>query len=566
MNAVAGAFRYLLVRSTVNRVRRQVRRLRAPRYALGMLGVALYIWFFFYRGGPLAGGSPLRPPLVLPALYETLLAVSIGWLWLLGADEPALAFTGAEVQLLFPAPVTRRALVHYKLVQAQIAIGFSVLIWLLLLSSRSPIAPLLKAIALWVLFTTLYLHRVGASFVRVSAAQQGRRGLRRNWLPLTIAGAAIAAAGWSVARAFPSLVNALENGTIGAALLVLRRAPAIAVVLWPFHALVAPVFAKTTDAWAGAMGWSVVLLLANYLWVVRSGVSFEEAAMQRAERLAAQRAARRTGRFAPIKVTRLWLPLAPTGRPAIAIIWKNTIAFQRIVPIGRIVLVGGALALSIAVMVPDHPLDWSAVRFMALFIAVMLVIFGPIYVRTDLQQDMLMLPLLRSYPLSGPAIVAAEMAGTVAVLLAMQGTLLLIGFPELVRWAGAGRAIPIAIAGVVALPAITALRVAVANGWAVLLPGWVHLGPGRAGGIEALGQRVLALVGSAIAHGLLLILPASVAWVGALFWPPWLGNWAWPCAAAAGAIVAAIELWGLSRWLGGVLHRTDPSEVEAESA
>jgi ABC-2 type transport system permease protein len=565
MSGAVGAFRYLLARTSANRTRTQLRRVRSPRYAVAFLAGLAYLGLLFVQGSPSSSTPSMGLNPVWPMLYEVLVAVSIGWLWLFGVAEPALAFTGAEVQLLFPAPVSRGTLVRYKLVQAQIAIVLSVLIWLAVLSRRSPIAPLLKALSLWVLFTTLYLHRVGASFVRIGAEQQGRVGVRRHLLPLSIALVAILAVGWTVIRAFPSLVIALDNGTITAAMLALRRAPALRIVLWPFHVLVAPVFARTASAWLASIGWAVLLLVANYVWVLRAGVAFEEAAMQRADRLAALRAARRGGRALRLRPTRNWLPLSATGRPEVALAWKNAIAFQRMVPLLRLVFLMLTVAILIAILLPGMRLDWSVVRFVALSLVLLLVFFGPLYVRTDLQQDMLALPLLRSYPLTGRSIVVAEVGGTVAILLALEGVLLVIGFPQLVLTVRPANAIPAAVAGAIALPAITALRVAVANAWAVLLPGWVHLGPERPTGIEALGQNLLAILGSSIAHALLLALPVLVAYGAAWNWMPYLGTWAWAGAAFAGSSIAALELFAMTQWLGAALQRTEPSEVEASA-
>ena len=571
MSSTAGAFRYLIGHSLRNRAQVLLRRVRAPRYALALLTAGAYYYFVFHSGsqrGPVPPGMAVNGA----GIYEALLAASIAWMWVFGVAEPALAFTSAEVQLLFPAPVTRRALIHYKLAQTQVAILLNVAIWLLLLSRNSPVSPLLKAAALWVLFTTLYLHRVGASFVRVSAAQRGLKGIRKNAFPLAVATAAILAVGWTVVRALPSLNAALTDGTITTALAGLRQARAIRFVLWPLHAVVSPVFARSTDEWRTLIGWALLLLAVNYAWVMRTGVAFEEAAMQRSERIAAQRAAMRNRGGARVRSGRAWLLLPPSASPVSAIMWKNATALQRLVPLGRVLAVSVAIAIVIVAWLPSAGTAWSAdigwqmLRTVALILAGVFVMLGPVYVRTDLQQDMLVLPLLRAYPLTGATIVAGEIASTVAILTVFQAVLLTIGFPLLAELAGGALSVPIAIAGLFAVPAITALRVAVANGWAILLPGWIHLGPGRAAGIEALGQNVVSILGSFIAHMLLLIIPAAfslpVIWVGAV----WLDAWAMVPAAIVGAVVAAAELWLLVRWLGGVLSRTDPSDVEAAMA
>jgi hypothetical protein len=436
--------------------------------------------------------------------------------------------------------------------------------------------PVRHAIALWVLFTTLYLHRVGASFVRVSAAQHGRAGLRRNWLPLAIAAAAIGGTAWTVFEAIPQLTTALTTGAIGSALRQLRAAPVIRVVFWPFHALIAPVFAHTAAEWSGSIGWALVLLVACYIWVVRTGVAFEEAAMQRAERVAAQRAARRLRGDIALRASRVWPPLAPTGRPAMAIAWKVVVAFQRLVPLTRAAVLTLIFVGVILLSMPGVPFGAPLMGTGMLLSAALLAAMGPLFVRTDLQQDMLVLSLLRSYPLSGRANVAAEIAGTVALLSVAQAACVVVGFALLAPWTAqwvrdgdltrVASGVPVVIAALIATPAVTALRVAVANAWAVLLPGWVHLGPGRSGGIESLGQNLLRVIGSMFVHLLLLALPAIAGVIVYAVLKGMVGTGAFIPAAIVGSAVAAGELWFIVEWLGAVLVRTDPSAVEAATA
>ncbi len=568
------ALRFLLARSLANRVRVEVRRARSPRYAIAIVIGALWLWTVLGSGA--RGGAPAPAGDVVQYVYEVLIALTTAWLWVFGAPEPAMTFSRAEVQMLFPAPITRRALINYKLAQSQIAILLSVLIWKVLLVRSVAGMPFRHALALWVLFTTLYLHRVGASFVRVSAAQHGRAGLRRNWLPLTIAAAAIGATAWTVYEAIPTLTAALTTGAIGSALRALRETPVLRVVFWPFHALVAPVFARTGAEWSGSIGWALLLLAASYAWVARTGVAFEEAAMQRSERMAAQRAARRTRGNVALRASRIWPPLPPKGRPAAAIAWKVVVAFQRFVPLTRAALL---TLLFVGVILLSMPGVRFGVQLMGtgmLVAAGLLALMGPLFTRTDLQQDMLMLSLLRTYPLSGRTIVAAEIAGTVAVLSAAQLALVVAGFALLAPWAmqwvrdvapsRVVSAAPIVLSLLLITPAVTALRVAVANAWAVLLPGWVHLGPGRSGGIESLGQNLLSVMGSMVAHLLLLVLPVLAGAI--VLWA--LRGIVGPAASIPAAIVAAAaagaELWFIVGWLGAVLARTDPAVVEAATA
>jgi len=57
-----------------------------------------------------------------------LLGVIVLFAWLVPGERAALTFTEAEVAFLFPAPVTRRTLVHFKLVRSQLRIFFSALL------------------------------------------------------------------------------------------------------------------------------------------------------------------------------------------------------------------------------------------------------------------------------------------------------------------------------------------------------------------------------------------------------------------------------------------------------
>ena len=576
MSGSVESLRFLLTRSLANRARVELRRARSPRYAIAIVIGALWLWSFLGSGARSGGAVPAGYGGVIQSVYELLIAIATAWLWLFGAPEPALTFSRAEVQMLFPAPITRRALINYKLAQSQIAILLSVFVWKLLLARSVTGMPIRHAVALWVLFTTLYLHRVGASFVRVSAAQHGRAGLRRNWLPLAIAATAIGATAWTVYQAIPALSTAFSTGAIASALRVLRDTPVIRIVFWPFHALVAPVFARTPDEWVGSILRALLLLFAAYLWVVRTGVAFEEAAMQRSERMAAQRTARRSRGAVALRASRIWPPLPPKGRPAVAIAWKVVVAFQRYVPLTRAVILTLLFVGVILLSMPGVQFGAQLMGTGMLVAAGLLATMGPLFVRTDLQQDMLMLPLLRSYPLSGRTIVAAEIAGTVAVLSAAQLALVVAGLALLAPWAvqwmrevspsRAVSAAAIILSALLITPAVTALRVAVANAWAVLLPGWVHLGPGRSGGIESLGQNLLSVMGSMLAHLLLLVLPVLAGAI--VYWAlrGIAGPAAYIPAAILGTAVAGAELWFIVEWLGAVLARTDPAVVEAATA
>ncbi|MEP7086198.1 MAG: putative ABC exporter domain-containing protein [Gemmatimonadota bacterium] len=570
------ALRYLLWHSARNRLRGQVARLKRPRYLLAVLAGGLYFGTLLFNSqmpSPISGStsSPFGQ-----LIYTTILFVTIASGWVLGSDRPALVFSEAEVQLLFPAPLSRAALVRYKVAQAQIIVLFSVLIWVIILRRGGMMLPFwMRAISLWVILSTMYLHRVGASLVRTSAVSHGSRGMRNNLIPIAVVLTAVAIVGWTIVRAIPSVRAAMLVGEGGAALARLAQTQPLAAILFPFRLLVAPLFADNAKHWLYAILPAFALMALHYPWVTHTDAAFEEAvadaAAKRARITAASRNPRRrqlaAAESAPSKS---WFPLAPVGHPAVAIVWKNVLAYTRALRLTTLaILIVGIAAIGFAVY--SQVGDWSELASIGEALCaipiVMLVILGPGFVRSDLRQDLLQLDQLRSYPLRGSTIVAAEIASTTVILTGIQYLLLAIA-ASLASFDSHPPVpiVPAVLIAIVALPTLNAIALTVANGAALLFPGWVRLGDGRAAGIEAMGQNVLAVFVSLITTLLAMLLPLIVSallasGLSALVSRP-LDIWAFVVTAPVGALLALAELWLVIKWLGRVFARTDLAQIE----
>ena len=568
------ALRYLLWHSARNRLRGQVARLKRPRYLLAVLAGALYFGALLFNSqmpSPLAGSTSSA---LGQLTYTAIVFFTIASGWVLGSDRPALAFSEAEVQLLFPAPLTRAALVRYKLAQAQMVVLFSVLVWVVLLRRGGTALPFwMRAISLWIILSTMYLHRVGASLVRTSAVTHGARGMRRNFIPVAIVVTTIALVGWSVARAIPALHAGIRAGEGGAAFAHLASSQPLATIFFPFHLLVAPLFADSWRHWLLAILPAIALLAAHYPWVTRTDAAFEEAVADAATKRALA-AAHTTRRRSPAlengAVSRPWFALAPAGHPAMAIAWKNVLAYTRTLRLRTFVIVIGALAIFAGVAYSEvgSVSELASVgETLCAIPLVMLIVLGPGFVRTDLRQDLLQLDQLRSYPLRGSTIVGVEIASTAAILTAMQ--YLLLALLTVLASYDTRPPVPLAPAvliALVALPTLNAIALTIANGSALLFPGWVRLGDGRAAGIEAMGQNVLAIFASLIITVVLLLLPVVVATLvasavsTALARPLDIRDFV--ASAPVGAVVAFGELWLVITWLGRVFARTDLAQIE----
>ena len=570
------ALRYLLLHSARNRLRGQVARLKRPRYLLAVLAGALYFGTLLFNSqmpSPLAGSTSSE---LGQLIYTAVIFVTIASGWVLGSDRPALVFSEAEVQLLFPAPISRAGLVRYKVAQAQIVVLFSVLVWVILLRRGGTTLPFwMRAISLWIILSTMYLHRVGASLVRTSAVAHGSRGMRNNLIPIVIVTVTVAIVGWTIVRAIPTVRSAMLIGDGREALERLTTSQPLAAILFPFHLLVAPLFADSSKHWLLAILPAFALMALHYPWVTHTDAAFEEAVADAAAKRARAIAATRDTRRRPVAIAdgavpRPWFALAPTGHPAVAIIWKNVLAYTRALRLTTLaILVAGVVVIGAAVYWEVG--DWrelaSIGEVLCAIPLVMLIILGPGFVRADLRQDLLQLDQLRSYPLRGSTIVGTEIASTAAILTTMQ--YLLLAFAVFLASYDVHAPVPIAPAALialVALPTLNAISLTVANGAALLFPGWVRLGDGRAAGIEAMGQNVLAIFVSLFITFIALLPPLIVATLVAggvsAMSSHSLNAWAFVPAAPVGALVAFGELWLAIKWLGRMFMRTDLAQIE----
>jgi hypothetical protein len=567
-----GPFLWLTWRGFRNRTIRQLQRVRQPRYAVAMIAGLVYFWWIFFRPDrprPMANAIPGgESGEMLLTIFSLGLALMVASFWILTSDKPPLAFTQAEVQLLFPAPIARRELVELKLFQAQLAIILSTVVWVILLGRRDA-GVLQSGIALWILFTTMHLHRVGASLVRTSASGHGVAGAKYNRWTLIVLGVVLAAVLWSVIAAFPSLRAAANGGDFVGALRELLHRPAIAAVLLPFRLVLAPILTHSTTEWLRAVLPALLILLLHVPWVLRTDAAFEEAAAEaaakRAERVEAIRSRRGRVRGPRATGTRSWLPLAQKGHPENAIVWKNIIAITRTVPTSTAGMVAAVIVVALVAMfmiAPNVHDTTTVVAILLLAGAGFLVVAGPLWIRNDLRLDMLRLELLRAYPLAGTSIVRAELVASTLVLTLLQFVLVIASYFAL--WRGGPMELTLSertaaiVVVFLAAPAVNAANLLVQNAAALLFPAWVRLGLSRPGGVEAMGQAIVTTFGSMLVLAFLLLVPAALGMIFGLILLAHVGYWGLVPGAALGAGLVFGEIWLITHWLGGAFERQEP--------
>ena len=572
------AFAYLTIRSARNRVRRQFARVRQPRYAIAMLLALLYVGAIFLPGwrhptSSTPAGLFLHEEVFLVASLAALLLAAY-W-WLLGKDTGALAFSPAEVQFLFPAPTTRRQLIEFKLIRTQAVILINIVIWTVILGRGRGAGDLVwvRPLSLWVMLSTVQLHRLGATLTRTNLTSHGTAGLRRSGVAAAVVTALLAAVVVGIVGHWPAA------GVHGPreALTVLQRATDSGAARWallPVQAVLAPLFAETLAAWVASMGPAVVIMLVHFAWVLYSDTAFEDAAVEASAQRADRATARRSGfRFGlagdrPARRAALRLPLAPVGEPAVAIAWKNAHAAMRNDRFfWQAVIFGvGALAVSIGAYFNPDDFGGFAIGIVVAWGA-MSVLMGPIWLRNDLRADLPRLELLRTFPVNPRRFVAAELGSTALLLSFVQLFLVAAALIATLHEPGVhvrlDERIALAVAAALALPPINALGACIHNASALLFPGWMTLGGDRKPGFEAMGQVYLIIIIVVVAMAVLLLLPTGAAALALLLLYRQYGYWSAIPAVLAGAAIVGGELALLVRWLGGVFARTEPSEVGA---
>lgn len=561
------AFWYLMRHSARNRLIRQVNRMKEPRYAISLVVGLTYLWFFLFhqqRPAPASAGTIFAR--LVPLIGSIGLFLAVARWWLFGGAPGALTFTPSEIQFLFPAPVSRQSLIRWKLLRSQLRILINTLVWIVLTRrSRPPIPVGLYVLSLWTMFSTLSMHRLGATLVRSGIGTHWKTGLRRQVIPILLVGGAAVGL---VLTIFPHWL-VLRQRCCGldfwSQLDQVFHEPVARVVLAPFRLLLAAVAASTIMEWVHTILPALGLLALHFIWVTRSQAVFEEAALQ-ASAEAASRMTRRKERKPGAPTARLagrsWIRLAPQGWPGIAIIWKNLIAITR-GSISRGMLIVVAVGVAMAAMMSGTEQRAGVGELIgtaALAMAAFLVFLGPMWIRNDLRQDLAHLGVLRSYPLRGRTIVVAEVAGSALTLTALQYFLVLLGLLGLRGSPQLGRipSFPLLVAAApIALALLNTIGMMVQNAGALLFPAWVRFDTVRPGGFETMGQNILSSMFTVILTLLSLGVPFLAGF--GVWWGlgKTMGAGAWIAAGVVAGSVILLEVFGLLSWLGRVFERTE---------
>jgi len=585
-----GAFFYLTGQSWKNRTLMRLRRMKQPKYLVGAIVGVAYLYLYMgpvmlhpNRGNWTGGTITPENRVLFESFASAVLGIILLGGWVFPHERAALIFSEAEVAFLFPAPVSRRSLIHFKLLKSQVGILFTTLIFSLLLRHAISGSPAwIRAVGWWLVFSTMNLHFIGASFARTMLLDRGISNWKRRIIVLALAALAIGAVAVWAARALPPPdTQKFERlpDVLYYAQSIFQSGP-LPYLLYPFRLMVRPYLAPDARAALLALGPALLLLAAHYWWVVRSNVAFEEASVEAskkmAERIATIRANRGMTTGKPSKKKRAPFKLQPVGLPAVGLLWKNLIGAGQsftwrfwLIWAWLAIIVGfssGMTAMAARSSAGMNPKVMGVLVIAGMIAGMFLfmsLVIGPQLVRQDFRHDLPMADVLKAYPMRGWEVALGELLAPTVILTGVQWLLIILcyglssAFGEQLP-----RELRLAVASGVAIlaPCWNVISLLIPNAAVLYFPGWFHSGKGAPQGIEVMGQRLIFFLGQAVVF-LVALAPAALTFAVVYFIGRMaLGNYgAVPVGALAAAAIMAGEAALGVMLLGKLFERLDLS-------
>lgn len=547
MPPILRALLYLRWHSLRNAMMGRLKRLRQPKYLLGAIVGIAYFYLVFFRRTRTHPGSASSAAVLTDSASADVLAIALAlgavalsvfallcWIW--PRERASLNFSEAEIALLFPAPISRSALIHYRLVNTLVALVFTALVLALVSGNWGFVAGNagMRLVGWWIIFTAVSLHVIGSGFVITRMLDAGIAPMRRQ---IAVAGTIVltAATMYLSVRGkvqAPTADDLTDFHSAVSYLTTLLEMQPLAWLLLPARAVIGPLLSTDLRSFLIALGPALLVVAAHYMWVLRVQVAFEEASVASAQKRAARVAAIREGRWrfgssAP-KVKQPAFDISQVRRPELAFLWKNLLSTAdymrpRTAAIAAAVIVIGCTWLN------RHP-AYQPLRYtigiFAMISLVYLAVLGPQFARQDLRSDLLNADILKTYPLRGWQIVLGEILTPAAIVTTLLWLALLIAAlafrPQQLIWLTPQLKATVAIAVALIMPLFCMLQLIVVNSAAVLFPAWVQIGRSRGpSGVEAIGQRILFLAGQLLILMVALV-PAAMAFGIFLFVLQWV--------------------------------------------
>ncbi len=446
--------------------------------------------------------------------------------------SPGFTFQPAEIEFLFPAPVSRRALVVYRLVSENTPLVFvSIFMGAMARGFSGSFVGAVVGVLFFFLLNNLCLRVVG-----LLSASMGERLAGR-----VVVGILLAVIAGVSAIAVVHLTMGLELSQW----LAILRSDAVHMALAPF-VVVTEILIATTWGALGAWTSLASIITGLIVWIlVRLDVDHREASIESSrrvqDRLTRMRGASGMGAVLRGRVGRS-LPMFPSWGGIGAIAWRQAMSFLR--------EFRGFLTFLLILFVPFV----LAITFVESFraklavemlpaIAGMVTVMGIMLLRFDFRGDYERMETLKQLPLSPLRLTIGQLIVPVAAVTLLDwglGGIAVSLKPDLWR--------PL-LAAAICVPFGVAIAIALENLGFLVYP--VRFATGTAIDFQNIGRHMLLRMGEFTAMG---AVAAAAGGAGALAW--WLSNERLAVAIAAActvmalvfAVVVALVAWAFQRF------------------
>ena len=566
-------FLFVTLRSFRNRIVSRLKRLRNIRYLLSFIVAMVYFWFtalrHLFTGKAHLYALPANGVAIDLAALVVLAMMILAWA--LPEQSAGLTFSEAEIQFLFPAPITRRQLLLYKVLRQQPQVFISSAVMSFFAFRHA------KFVGLWSCFIVLSIY---FTFVALGRARLKLLGIG-FLVRLPAVAAVFAGVSWllwkSVDRSlFRKEAFKVAPGQFPVFPSPFRGAVSESLLFVPRmfgRAALPPTILQLVVSCAALLVLALILLEL----AARLNVAFEEASVAASQKQLLRRQRRTEHRIGKlVTFPRIPPPFRiPRGaRPEVAIYWKNLTAGLRISSPWLLIMIVFATYFLGQALYTDEQSIRLMVASLALFMAGLFPLLGSGVFTQDMRLDLPRIELLKSYPISGERLVAAEIAGPLTFVALTELMMLVVASiiihlahmpPKMALFASPEF---ILIALIFATP-ICAAQLLLRNAVPILLPGWAMRAPDEQRGFAVMGQRLLMMAGNLLILFLALIPAALIVVPGILIAHHWFGGSTMVTALAtvpAAAILFA-EVWLGIRFLGAQFEKIDvTNELDTVSA
>ena len=570
---------YIAVCSARNRIRVRLRRLREPRYLVGAIVGAAYLYFsIFLRSRSLRPSG--RRGRNAPAPFELTAAArvtgsALGGLavfvfafvaWILPMNSGVFAYSEAERAILFPAPVSRRQLIVHRLIRSQAGSLLASVIIAVFAPPASGNGRLRVALAMWVLLVTWRVYSAGIALTRArfkSTEVSIKRGARPT---IAVVAAAFLIVGGGIGSSLQSWPASASDAIVHLSRAVENGLPH--VVLWPFIAVLRPLFVASWSAFAGSFAASLLVLAMTVVWMLSNDAAFDLAVGEQS--IVAVEPIDAAAVVSPVE--RSGWTLATTGRVEVALFWKGAMQTLRtthfkwryLPPLAALLFAFGVSSATF-MRAGEMRGPASLLTMLGGFVSVMAMLLGPQIMRGDLRSDFEHLDVLKTWPTSASQVIRGELVWPVAAVSAV------VWAAALTAGIFSGAALPrvafvdrwsVVVAALIAAPSMIAAQYAVQNTATILFPGWVQIGTQRARGIDAIGQRLI-LLAAIVVSLLLFALPGAVG--AAVLWIVFrrlVGVFVFVPMAIVFSAIVLTEVLVVTELLGPAYERLDVMSIE----